>query len=120
MPLRLPTALALLCCCGTLTSGVGCAAERGTIGAQLGHRSAGRLYIREVPPGLAAAQAGLQPGDEITSINGHDPRAYDEKGIHQLLSGEVSEPVKLTVIRGNQVLRVTLKRTPVPRRSPER
>jgi C-terminal processing protease CtpA/Prc len=113
---HLGSAFAFLCLCGTLTTGFGCAAEHGTIGAHLGQQNDGRLFIREVPPGLAAAQAGLQPGDEITLINGHDPRAYDEKGLHQLLAGEVGDPVKLTVLRGNQVLHVTLKRTPAPRR----
>lgn len=113
---RFALASAFLCLCGTLTAGFGCAAEHGTIGAQLGQKSDGRLFIREVPPGLAAAQAGLQPGDEITLINGRDPRAFDEKGVHQILAGEVGEPVKLTVLRANQVLHVTLRRTPAPRR----
>jgi len=115
MSRRLAFVFALSCLCGTLTFGFGCVAEHGTIGAQLAQKNNGRLFIREVPPGLAAAQAGLRPGDEITLINGRDTRAYDEKGIHALLTGEVGDPVKLTVLRGNQVLHVTLKRTPAPR-----
>ena len=94
----------------------GCASERGTIGAQLGQQSDGRLFIRDVPPGLAAAQAGLQPGDEITLINGRDPRSFDEKGLHNLLAGDIGDPVKLTVLRGEKVLHVTLRRSPAPRR----
>jgi C-terminal processing protease CtpA/Prc len=113
---RFASAFALLCLCGTLGSSLACAADRGTIGAQLGQKSDGRLFIREVPAGLAAAQAGLQPGDEITLINGRDPRALDEKGVHALLAGEIGDPVKLTVVRGNQVLHVTLKRTAPPHR----
>ena len=96
---------------------VGCASEHGTIGAQLGQKGDGRLFIREVPPGLAAAQAGLQPGDEITLIDGRDARDFDEKGLHKLLAGDVGDPVKLTVLRGEKVLHVTLRRTPVPRRT---
>ena len=92
----------------------GCAAERGTIGANLGRQDDGRLFIREVPTGLAAAKAGLKPGDEITLINGRDVRAFDDKGVHAILSGEVGDTVKLTVIRGEQVLHVTLQRTPAP------
>ncbi len=112
--------LVLFCLCGAFGSGLGCAAERGTIGAQLGQKGDGRLFSREVPPGLAADRAGLKPGDEITLINGRDPRSYDEKGIHSMLSGDVGDPVKLTVIRGEQVLHVTLKRTAVPtRRRPQ-
>ena len=92
----------------------GCAAERGTIGAQLGRQDDGRLYIRETPVGLAAAKAGLRPGDEITLINGRDVRSMDEKGIHSILSGEVGDTIKLTVLRGERVLHVTLQRTPAP------
>ena len=97
MPRRHACATVFFCLCGALTLSFGCAAEYGTIGANLAQKNDGRLFIREVPPGLAAAQAGLKPGDEITLINGRDTRAYNEKGIHVLLAGEVGEPVKLTV-----------------------
>lgn len=106
----------VLCCISVaLATVVGCAAERGTVGAQLGRRDDGRLFIRETPLGLAASKAGLHPGDEITLINGQDVRSFDERGIHGILSGEVGDPVKLTVIRGEQVLHVILQRTPAPR-----
>jgi len=99
---------------------IGCAAQRGTIGAMLGRQPDGRLFVRQVPPELAASQAGLRAGDEILLIDGQDVRALDERQVHQALSGEVGQPVKLTLQRGNGVLRVTLKRTPVPRpRRPE-
>jgi S1-C subfamily serine protease len=113
--LRLAHLLLLLCFCGTITAVSGCGSQRGTIGANLGQQANGRLFIREVPPGLAAARAGLEPGDEITLINGRDVRDFDDKGIHKLLSGDIGEPVKLTVLRGDQVLHVTLLRTPAPR-----
>lgn len=99
----------------TLGSVAACASERGTIGAQLGQKPDGRLFVREVPTGLAADQAGLKPGDEITLINGRDVRQLSDKQVHELLSGEVGDSVKLTVLRGEQVIRVTLKRTPAPR-----
>lgn len=94
---------------------IGCAEQRGTIGATLGRQNDGRLFIRETPLGLAAARAGLKPGDEITLINGRDVRSFDEQGLHATLSGDVGDPVKLTVLRGEQVLHVTLQRTPAPR-----
>jgi len=97
-----------------ITLAIACAAERGTIGAQLGRQQDGRVFIRETPANLAAAKAGLKPGDEITLINGRDVRTLDEKAIHNVLSGEAGEPVKLTVLRGETVLRVTLQRTPPP------
>ncbi len=69
------------------------------------------MFVREVPEGLAAHKAGLQPNDEILLIDGMDVRALSSDQIHQSLSGEVGEPVDLTVVRGEEVLRVTLKRT---------
>jgi C-terminal processing protease CtpA/Prc len=114
--IRRPVEVLFFCCLAvTLVSSAGCAAERGTIGAQLGQRDDGRLIIRDTPPGLAAARAGLKPGDEITLINGRDVRSFDEKGIHNLLAGDIGDPVKLTVLRGDQILHVTLARTPAPR-----
>ena len=89
-----------------------CATQRGTIGAVVGQTSDGRLYLREVPEGLAADKGGLRAGDEILLIDGRDVRSLTAKHVHELLSGEVGDPVKLTVVRGEEVLRVTLRRTP--------
>lgn len=89
-----------------------CAAQKGTIGAVLGQDSEGRLFVRDVPPGLAADRAELHPGDEILLIDGHDARAMGARGVHEALEGKVGEPVKLTLVREGQVIRVTLKRTP--------
>jgi C-terminal processing protease CtpA/Prc len=94
-----------------------CAPQRGTIGAMLGRKSDGRVFVRETPPGLAAAKAGLREGDQILLVDGMDVRTLDEKKLHSVLSGEVGDPVKLTVERGDEVLRLTLVRTR-PRREP--
>ena len=91
---------------------VSCAAPVGTIGAVLGQRDDGRLVIRETPPGLAAERAGLQAGDEILLIDGRDVRPLPPNAVHQLLAGGVGEPVRLTLLRGEQVLRVELMRSP--------
>jgi C-terminal processing protease CtpA/Prc len=93
----------------------GCAAQKGTIGAMLGQRSDGRVFVREAPPDLAADKAGVREGDEIILIDGIDVRQLDERRLHQALSGEVGDPVKLTILRNNSVVRVTLKRTPAGR-----
>ncbi|HYJ11413.1 MAG TPA: PDZ domain-containing protein [Polyangiaceae bacterium] len=95
---------------------VGCGPERGTIGAMLGQSSDQRLVLRDVPPELAAGRAGLQPGDELILIDGRDVRELDERGVHQALSGGVGEPVKLTLLREGRVIRVTLPRTPAPKK----
>ena len=89
----------------------GCGASRGTIGAVLAKDDDGRLFVRDVPPGLAAQQAGLEPGDEILLIDGRDARALGARGVHEALSGTVGEPVKLTLVRKGEIVRVTLRRT---------
>ncbi|MEO6603866.1 MAG: PDZ domain-containing protein [Polyangiaceae bacterium] len=90
----------------------GCVPERGTIGAVIAQDDeSGRLFLREVPPDLAAARADLKVGDEILLIDGLDVRFMDGKQINAALVGDVDSTVKLTMIRGEQVLRVTLKRT---------
>jgi C-terminal processing protease CtpA/Prc len=93
-----------------------CGADRGTIGALLAQTPDQRLVVREVPPNLAAGQAGLQPGDELLLIDGRDVRELDERGVHQVLAGNVGDPVKLTLLREGRVVRVTLRRTPRPKK----
>ena len=95
---------------------LGCGAERGTIGALIAQTPERQLVLREVPPKLAAAQAGLQPGDELLLIDGRDVRELDERGVHLALAGDVGDPVKLTLLREGRVIRVTLRRTPRPKK----
>ena len=69
-----------------------------------------------VPENLAADKGGLAAGDEILLIDGRDVRELDERGVHRSLSGEVGDPVKLTLLRDGRVIRVTLRRTPPPKK----
>jgi C-terminal processing protease CtpA/Prc len=89
-----------------------CAASRGTIGAVIGQSGDGRLFLRDVPDQLAAARAGLRSDDEILLIDGMDVRNMSSEQVHRMLSGNVGDPVKLTVVRGEEVIRVTLRLTP--------
>jgi C-terminal processing protease CtpA/Prc len=91
-----------------------CGGGRGTIGALLGQQPNGRLFIRETPPRLAAAEKGLRPGDEVLLIDGRDVRTMDPRALHDALSGEVGSKVKLTAVRDERVIRVTLVRKPAP------
>lgn len=93
-----------------------CGADRGTIGALIAQTPDKQLVLRDVPPSLAAARAGLHPGDEILLIDGRDVRELDERGIHQALGGNVGDPVKLTLLREGRVVRVTLRRTPAAKK----
>lgn len=90
---------------------VHCGPKKGTIGAVLAQDPEGRLFVREVPEGLAAAEGGLQAGDEILLIDGRDARAMGARGVHEALSGDVGERVKLTLVRRGEIVRVTLTRT---------
>ncbi len=95
-----------------LSAVASCLPGKGTIGAVIVQDDdSGRLFLREVPPNLAAARANLKPGDEILLIDGLDVRRLDAQQINAALSGEVDSPVKLTLIRQEQILRVTLKRS---------
>jgi C-terminal processing protease CtpA/Prc len=94
-----------------------CGPARGTIGAVLAQDSEKRLFVREVPAGLAADRAGLRPGDEVLLIDGRDARQMSSDRVHAALSGEVGDPVKLTLIRDGEVVRVRLHRTPAARPS---
>ena len=52
--------------------------------------------IREIIPGSAAAECGLQQGDVIRSINGKTIHIYDELSF--LLQGNHGEPINLEVL----------------------
>jgi C-terminal processing protease CtpA/Prc len=92
-----------------------CAAGPGTVGAVIGQQRDGRLFLRDVPRDLAAYGAGLRQGDEVILIDGRDVRRMTPEQVHAALSGEVGETVKLTVLRGERVIRVTVKRSPARR-----
>jgi len=92
----------------------GCSAGIGSVGAVLAQEDgSGALYVREVPKGLAADQAGLLPGDEILMIEGRYVRDLDTSGLRALLRGEPGTRVVLTVVRGEEVRRIEVERTPL-------
>lgn len=91
---------------------IGCGRPpRGTIGAVLLRKGDGRVFIRDVPPHLAAAKAGVRSGDELLLVEGQDVRRLGDEDLRRLLSGQVGEEVKLTLSRGAEVLRVTVRRS---------
>jgi carboxyl-terminal processing protease len=83
----------------------------GSIGAMLGRDNETRaLYVRDVPPGMAADQAGLLPGDEILMIDGIYARDLTAKDVRARLRGEIGSAVELTVVRGGEVRNVRVTR----------
>lgn len=98
---------------------MGCASSKGTIGAVLGQRQDGRLFVRQAPRNLAADREGIRAGDELLLIDGRDVRSMSMKEVHQALEGEVGDTVKLTLVRGEEVVRATLHLTPAVRTAPK-
>ena len=83
----------------------------GSVGAVFGRDNDTRaLYVREVPAGLAAAGAGLLPGDQVVMIEGFYVRDLDAKSIHEKLRGDVGSTVALTILRGEEVIHVRVAR----------
>jgi S1-C subfamily serine protease len=85
----------------------------GSIGAMLGKKDApdGRVFVREVPAGLAAANAGLEVDDEILTIDGVDVRPISKEEVSKKLRGDVGTTVVLTVSRAGQKREVKVVRT---------
>jgi len=90
----------------------GCAAEqKASIGAVLARdNESGALTVRDVSPGLASAKAGLLPGDELVMIDGRYVRDLDAQAVRASLRGELGTTVHVTVVRGDEVLRLHIER----------
>jgi len=90
-----------------------CASRAGTIGAILTREETGRTFVRDVPPHLAAYQAGVRRGDEILFVEGRQVRSLSDAELHSLLSGSVDQEVHLTLARdGATILRLSVARSP--------
>lgn len=94
-------------------AGLGCALEKpGSIGAHLSRdNETGAVYVRDLFPGLAGEKAGLLPGDEIIMIDGHYVRQMEAPRVREALRGQVGTAVRLTLIRGELVVRVKVARS---------
>lgn len=94
---------------------LGCStAKVGSVGAVLGvDRETGNVLFREVRAGLAADEVGLRPGDELLMIDGVYVRDLGAAAVREKLRGPPGSRVELTVVRGEEVLRVKLTRKPL-------
>ena len=102
--LVLAFSLSLLACSG---------ATPGTIGAKLGQRTDGRLFVRGVPAGQGADQAGLVDDDEILAIDGRPVREMTEDDVRRAVRGDVGTSMTLRVDRGGVKRDVKVKRSPL-------
>ena len=87
---------------------------QGSIGALLAKDNKdGRLYVRETPPDMGAARAGLEPGDEIVAIEGKPARDLSADQVHQALHGDVGTKVSLTISRRGVERTLQVERGPL-------
>ena len=92
----------------------GCASSPtvGSIGVVLGRDSTTQaVFVREVPEAKGDAVAALLPGDELMMVDGHYVRQLSAEELRRRLRGAPGSKVKLTVVRGGQILRVEVART---------
>jgi S1-C subfamily serine protease len=97
-----------------LMAAPGCAAAApGTVGALLGKRADGRLFVRGIPPGQGADRAGLEVDDEILAIDGRSVQEMSQEEIRRAVRGDVGSALMLTVERGGQRRDVKIERSPI-------
>jgi S1-C subfamily serine protease len=107
--------LAVACFLAFAAVGGGCSPSwQGSVGAILAKDNRdGRLFVREAPPEMGAAKAGLQVGDEVVAIDGEKVSDMSPEAIHSALAGKVGSKVKLTVHRKGQTLDLEVERGPL-------
>lgn len=90
----------------------GCSSAPGTIGAGMGRRAEdGRLFVRSVPPGQGAAEAGLEVDDEIVAIDGKDVRRMSEDDVRRAVRGDLGSTMTVTIVRSGVRRDVVVKRS---------
>ena len=85
----------------------------GTLGALLGQRNDGRLFVRGVPPGQGADRAGLEIEDEIVAIDGRPVKEMSQEDVRRAVRGDVGSTLTLTVERAGQRRDVKVERSPI-------
>jgi carboxyl-terminal processing protease len=89
----------------------GCGGGTGSVGAVLGKDvHTGRLFVRDVPPGMASAIAGIREGDEVLAIDGIPVGELSPQEVHLRLEGKVGTKVVLLVVRGGVTQRIEVLR----------
>lgn len=71
------------------------------------------VLLEQVAPDSPASEAGLQPGDYIIAVDGHDARGAAEEEIDSWIRGDLGTSARLTVLRGEETFSVTVIRRQV-------
>lgn len=69
-----------------------------------------RMRVYRVMPSSPAAKAGVQPGDDVLSIDGNELLDVGFRGVEKLLEGEKGTKVKLAISRGGNLQRYEIER----------
>jgi hypothetical protein len=86
----------------------------GSVGAIFGKDNrTGRVFVREAPPGLGAARAGVREGDEVTEIDGKPVVTMSPEEVHRALGGKVGSRVTLVLAGPAGVRTVAIERSPL-------
>ncbi len=92
--------------------------DLGGIHAKFGYSDDG-LVVRDVPEGGPAHEAGLEPGDRVMTIDGHDVSKLSEKRVIELLRGPVGSMASIEVRRGAKLRSLTVTRVAYAKRHTE-
>jgi C-terminal processing protease CtpA/Prc len=104
-------------CIFVLASALSCSTPwTGSVGAVLGKDNhTGRLFVRDVPPGMGAARAGVLVGDEVIAIDDVLVTTLTPDQVHGALAGKVGTKVKVSVLRAGVRVECTIERGPLER-----
>ncbi len=85
--------------------------DQGMVGLGIGlSGQTGPFTITSVVPASPAEQAGVQEGDQVERVEGHEARRMEPRELLDLLRGEAGQPVTLTLRRGDVSLEITVVR----------
>jgi carboxyl-terminal processing protease len=107
----------VLCVVGTLVLGALCAgcgsSAPGTIGAALGQTRDHHLYVRSLPQGQGASNAGLVLDDEIVEIDGKAVSVMTPEEIRRAVRGDVGTSMVLKIRREGVEKEIKVTRSPL-------
>ncbi|WP_461789167.1 S41 family peptidase [Pedobacter sp.] len=77
----------------------------------------GKLFVNEVSEGYPSYKADIQPGDQISKINGVETTGKERSQISQLLRGPKGTPVTLTLVREGKTIEKTIVREEIKQKN---
>jgi C-terminal processing protease CtpA/Prc len=82
--------------------------QLGSTGFQIDLANKSKALITTVAPGSPASTAGVQPGDQITAVEGQPLTASKGEAAKEMLFGKTGAQLKVTILRGQANSTLTL------------